>query len=229
MIQKIFHRSAAGRIIRPVLVLLILLFAATAHGRTVTDHTGRKVQVPDAPERVVSLAPSITEIVYSLNSQHRLAGVTRYSDYPEEAQKLPSVGSYVSLDLEKIVSLKPDLCIAIKDGNPLRIVRRLEEMGIAVYAVNPRDLDSVMQTITDMGKILGAEQRAEEVVSDMDQRMAAVGKKVETVSDRPGVFFQIGVDPIVSAGSNTFINELIQKAGGRNLAGGHPGYPRYSV
>lgn len=219
----------AGRKIRPVIFLFFLLSACFVHAETVMDHTGRKVRVPDDPDRVVSLAPSITEIVYSLDSQQRLVGATQYSDYPAEAGELPSVGSYVYLDLEKIVSLKPDLCIAIKDGNPLSIIRRLEQMGIAVYAVNPRDLDSVMQTISDIGTILGAEQRAAEVVSDMDQRMAEVSKKVDSVSHRPGVFFQIGVDPIVSAGSNTFINELIQKAGGRNLAGGHPGYPRYSV
>jgi iron complex transport system substrate-binding protein len=219
----------AGRKILPLIFLFFLLGAGFVHAEMVMDHTGRKVRVPDDPKRVVSLAPSITEIVYSLNSQQRLAGATQYSDYPAEAGNLPSVGSYVYLDLEKIVSLKPDLCIAIKDGNPLSIIRRLEEMGVAVYAVNPRDLDSVMQTITDIGQILGAEQRAGEVVSDMHQRMAGVSKKVDSVSDRPGVFFQIGVDPIVSAGSNIFINELIQKAGGRNLAGRHPGYPRYSV
>jgi iron complex transport system substrate-binding protein len=223
------NTKPAGRKIRPVIFLFFLLSAGFVHAETVMDHTGRKVRVPDDPDRVVSLAPSITEIVYSLDSQQRLVGATQYSDYPAEAGELPSVGSYVYLDLEKIVSLKPDLCIAIKDGNPLRIIRRLEQMGIAVYAVNPRDLDSVMQTISDIGTILGAEQRAAEVVSDMDQRMAEVSKKVDSVSHRPGVFFQIGVDPIVSAGSNTFINELIQKAGGRNLAGGHPGYPRYSV
>jgi len=223
------NTKPAGRKIRPVIFLFFLLSAGFVHAETVMDHTGRKVRVPDDPDRVVSLAPSITEIVYSLDSQQRLVGATQYSDYPAEAGELPSVGSYVYLDLEKIVSLKPDLCIAIKDGNPLSIIRRLEQMGIAVYAVNPRDLDSVMQTISDIGTILGAEQRAAEVVSDMDQRMAEVSKKVDSVSHRPGVFFQIGVDPIVSAGSNTFINELIQKAGGRNLAGGHPGYPRYSV
>ncbi|MBA2880762.1 iron complex transport system substrate-binding protein [Desulfosalsimonas propionicica] len=219
----------AGWKIRRLIFLYFLLGAGFVHADMVMDHTGRKVRVPDDPVRVVSLAPSITEIVYSLNCEQRLVGATQYSDYPAEAGNLPSVGSYVYLDLEKIVSLKPDLCIAIKDGNPLRIIRRLEEMNIAVYAVNPRDLDSVMKTISDIGKILGTEQRAGEVVSDMDQRMAAVSKKVDSVSHRPGVFFEIGVDPIVSAGSNTFINELIQKAGGCNLAGGHPGYPRYSV
>ncbi len=212
-----------------LIFLTLILFTGPGHAETVTDHAGRRVEIPQNPGRIVSLAPSITEIVFSLGCQQRLVGVTEYSDYPEGARSLPSVGTYVYLDLEKIVSLKPDLCIAIKDGNPLGTIRRLEEMGIAVYAVNPRDVDSVMASISDMGKILGAQEPAREVVSDMQQRLAAVRKKVEGISHRPKVFFQIGMDPIVSAGSDTFIHELIKRAGGRNLAGGHPGYPRYSV
>ena len=84
------------------------------------DQLGRKVVLSDNPMRIVSLAPNITEIVFALGQEHRLIGVTRYSDFPPEAKQIPSVGSYVNLDLEKIVSLKPDLCIATKDGNPQR-------------------------------------------------------------------------------------------------------------
>ena len=82
------------------------------------------VSLPDDPKRIVSLAPSITEIIYGLSQEHRLAGVTRFSDFPPEAAKLPKVGSFVRLDLERIVALKPDLCIATKDGNPRAVVER---------------------------------------------------------------------------------------------------------
>jgi iron complex transport system substrate-binding protein len=78
--------------------------------------------LPDNPQRVVSLAPNITEIIFALGREHRLKGVTMYSDYPDAAQKLPKVGSYVRLDLEKIVALRPDLCIAVKDGNPKEVI-----------------------------------------------------------------------------------------------------------
>ena len=112
------------------------------------DEFGRKVNIPDDPKRIVSLAPSITEIIFALNQEGRLKGVTQFSDFPPEALKLPSVGSYVHLDLEKIVSLKPDLCIATKDGNPIKIIERLENLHIPIYVVNPKNLESVMKTIS---------------------------------------------------------------------------------
>ena len=122
-----------------------------ANARCVTDQLGRMVSLPDDPKRIVSLAPSITEIIYGLGQEHRLAGVTRFSDFPPEAAKLPKVGSFVQLDLERIVALKPDLCIATKDGNPRAVVERLESLQVPVYVVNPRDLDSVMETVIEIG------------------------------------------------------------------------------
>ncbi|MCF8025564.1 MAG: cobalamin-binding protein [Desulfobacteraceae bacterium] len=195
----------------------------------VTDNAGRRVNVPEQPHRVVSLAPSITEMVFAVNRGDRLVGVTEYSNYPEAARQIPSVGSYVYLDLEKIFSLKPDLCIAIKDGNPIGVVRRLEELNIPVFAVNPRDLESVMTALSDIGALLGAREKADEILADMKNRINRVRQKVEGISCRPGVFFQIGVSPIVSAGTNTFIHELIVEAGGRNLAADNTGYPRYTT
>ncbi|MFW5854671.1 MAG: helical backbone metal receptor, partial [Thermodesulfobacteriota bacterium] len=86
------------------------------------DQTGRTIAVPEDPRRVVALAPSITEIVFALDQEGRLVGATRFSDYPAAARKLTKVGSYVRLDLERITALAPDLCIAVKDGNPIEIV-----------------------------------------------------------------------------------------------------------
>ncbi|MFW6333797.1 MAG: ABC transporter substrate-binding protein [Desulfosalsimonas sp.] len=216
------------RVFLAVLAFLVICVAAP-RAEEVTDHAGRKVDVPSDPERVVSLAPSITEMVFAVKRGHRLAGVTMYSNYPPEAKDIASVGSYVSLDLEKIVSLDPDLCIAIKDGNPIEVIRRLENFGIPVYAVDPMDLDSVMETISDIGKLLGGKQEAHKVISEMKERISEVEKAISGTSQRPGVFFQIGVDPIVSAGADTFIHELITRAGGRNLAGENRGYPRFST
>lgn len=155
-------------------------------------------------------------------------GVSRFSDYPEAARELPKVGSYVHLDLERIVALEPDLCIAIKDGNPKNVVDRLETLGIPVYAVNPQSLETVIDTIRTLGKLLNAESHAQILAAGLEQRIAWTDEKVSRASARPGIFFQIGVAPIVSAGSGTFINEIIERAGGRNLAAGATGYPRFS-
>ncbi len=192
------------------------------------DEFGRKVNVPDDPRRIVSLAPSITEIIFALNQEGRLKGVTQFSDFPPEAVKLPSVGSYVHLDLEKIVSLKPDLCIATKDGNPIKIIERLENLHIPIYVVNPKNLESVMKTISGIGRIIHAEGRAKTIVGEMQSRVSHVKAIVAKASDKPRVFFQIGISPLVSAGTPTHIHELISLAGGTNVSEGPVPYPRFS-
>lgn len=214
-----------------IAILLSGFFFPTTHTyalKILTDQMGRKVAIPDNPIRVVSLAPSITEIVFSLDQGNRLAGATRFSDYPEAAKKLPRVGSYVHLDLEKIVSLKPDLCIAIKDGNPKIVVDRLDSLNIPVYAVNPKDLKTVMETITEIGNLLNAGEEARSVVKNMESRIQRVKTRLANVTYRPRVFFQIGIAPIVSVGTHTFAHELIELAGGNNLSKGPIPYPRYS-
>jgi iron complex transport system substrate-binding protein len=203
-----------------------MVFAET---RSMTDQTGRVVDVPVSPKRVVSLAPSITEIVYDLKCGDLLKGATTYSDFPKAAQRLPKVGSYVYLDLEKIVSLEPDLCIGIKDGNPKELVLRLEGLGIPVYAVNPRSLDSIQSTVIEIGVLLHAEKTARQVAGEMRSRIETVRQLSSTAAHRPRVFFQIGISPIVSAGSDTFIHEMIEIAGGVNLAQPYTSYPRFST
>jgi iron complex transport system substrate-binding protein len=134
----------------------------------------------------------------------------------------------VDLDLEKIVALKPDLCIATKDGNPKAVVLRLESLGIPVYAVEPRDLASVMDTIIEIGRLLDVSDKAGRLVGTMRSRIEHVDFLVSKANHRPRVFFQIGVAPIVSVGTRTSIHELIVRAGGMNLGQGQVPYPRFS-
>lgn len=211
-----------------MIVGLVLGTSFPSSARMVVDQLGRPVNLPDDPQRIVSLAPNITEIVFSLGQQHRLVGATRFSDYPPATANLPKVGSYVYLDLEKIVGLKPDLCIAIKDGNPKAVVDRLEALNIPVYAVDPRDLESIIETVSEMGRLLGAQKTAEKLKADLRSRIQRVEKRVAQTPHRPRVFFQIGISPIVSVGKNTFIHGLIELAGGKNLAEGPMSYPRFS-
>ena len=202
--------------------------AAQSNAQTVTDQLGRDVYIPARPRRIVSLAPSITEIVFDLEQGQRLVGVSRYSDYPPQAAKLPKVGSYVRLDIERIVALNPDLCIATKDGNPRTVIDRLTSLNIPVYVVNPHNLDAILNTILEIGTILGARDKATTLTQHMHNRIRRVNARIAKVEYRPRVFFQIGVAPIVSVGAGTFIHELIKLAGGQNLAEGQVAYPRYS-
>lgn len=214
-----------------ILLLFIAVFVPAGpqpRAGNVTDQLGRNLSVPDNPQRIVALAPSITEIIFALDCGHRLKGVTQYSDFPPQASALPQVGSYVYPDLEKIVALQPDLCIAVKDGNPKNVADRLEAMNIPVYAVDPRNIETVADTIIRIGGLLNASEKAESIVRNMRLRVERVKSAAAKAAYRPGVFFQIGISPIVAVGTNTFIHELIVSAGGKNLSEGTVPYPRYS-
>jgi len=202
------------------------LFLTEADAKNVRDQTGRQVTLSDNPQRIVSLAPSLTEIVFAIGKQDCLKGVTRFSDFPPEAKKLPKVGSYKELELEKILALKPDICLAIEDGNPKDVINKLELLNIPVYIVNPKNINAVAETIIEIGELLNATEKAESVVQDMQSRIERIKNLAETADHRPGVFVQIGIAPIVSVGNDTFIHELITFAGGKNLTEGTTPYPR---
>ena len=182
----------------------------------------------EKPTRIVSLAPSVTEIVFALGEGHRLVGVTELCDYPPEAASIPKVGGFLRPDLERIVALKPDLCLAAWNGDPPDAMERLKNLGLPVRSVHPDNLDAVMDAIREIGRWLGSGQKADALAHEMRDRIGRVSSLVALAEDHPGVFFQIGVTPIVSVGSRTFINELITLAGGSNLAGGPLPYPRFS-
>jgi iron complex transport system substrate-binding protein len=203
-------------------------FTSMGLAREVTDFVGRQVTVPDSPVRVVSLAPSVTEIVFALGQAYRLKGVSQFSDYPPAARALYRVGSYVNPDLERIVALKPDLCIGTRDGNPKALVMRLTDLGIPVYVVAPRSLDSVIETVEKIGALLAAQGPARRLAASLRARIDRVAHRVAGIKRRPRVFIQIGVSPIVSAGSHTLINELIERAGGVNVVRSEAAYPRFN-
>ena len=221
-------QKAAATIIGMILLVVWCPIQANPL-RQVTDQTGRIVKVPVSPKRVVALAPSITEIIYALNQQEILIGVTQFSDYPKQAEHLAKVGSYVNLDLERIISLKPDLCIAIKDGNPKKIVDRLTQLGIAVYAINPLDIETMLESFERIGRLLNVEKGAQQLVADTRKKINLVRSLAAKAKRRPRVFVQIGISPIYSVGSRTFIHQLILLAGGRNVAEGNRMYPQFSM
>lgn len=223
MSMKLTRHYAAA-----LLMAATVLLTGNVAARQVTDGIGRQIRVPDNPVRVVALAPSITEIVFALGQEQRLVGIARFSDFPQQALRLPQVGSYIQPDIEKIVALNPDLCIAVKDGNPRVLADRLESLGIPVYAVDPLDLESIMTMVLQIGDLLKAGDRARIIVTGMKSRMDRVRERVVRAAHRPGVFFQIGISPIVSVGKGTFIHELINMAGGMNLCADYSAYPRLS-
>lgn len=207
---------------------LVLCLTCPALGLELHDQAGRLVRVPVKVQRIVALAPSITEIIYALGQEKKLVGVTQYSDYPEAAKGLPKIGSYVRLDLERIVALKPDICFGIREGNPKHQVEKIEALGIPVYIIDPRNAEGIMAAIKGMGAALGASGPAETLTQEMAKRIAKVSRLANTASSKPRVFFQVDAAPIITAGTNTFTHELITLAGGLNLGAGPVPYPRLS-
>lgn len=216
----------------PVLTLLSLLVVPSVPGqaatRLVQDQLGRALHVPEQPVRLVTLAASLTEIVFALGQGQRLVGVEQFSDYPEAAKVLPKVGSYINPDVERIVALRPDLVLAIKDGNPYHSVARLEGLGLPVYAVDPRNLQGVIATVAEIGALLDVKEVAELLAADLSRRWQRLLRLSARLHHRPRIFFQIGTTPIVAVGSHTFLDELITAAGGMNLSAGKIPYPRFS-
>lgn len=213
--------------------IFIFLFAficslSTVHAREIIDQVGRSVTLPDNPKRVVSLMPSVTEMVYDLGAGDLLVGATLYATSPHAASLLPRVGSYKHLDVEKIIRLQPDLCLAVRDGNPKHIVDKLVAVGVPVFVVDPRTLEEIKESVHFLGQVLGVHKNAEKIIADMDNRLSAIDNAVKRAKFSPKVFFQIDAAPIISAGSNTFIDRLIVRAGGINMANGPKPYPRYS-
>lgn len=209
-------------------LLLVGLTLQTGLLRPATAGGTESSILPTAPRRLVTLAPSLTEMVFAVGAGERLVGVDRHSDFPPEARQLPHVGSYIHPDVERVVALKPHLVLAVRDGTPPHLLARLKYVGIPVHVVDPRTLEAVIATIVEVGTSVGVPGKAAELAENLGRRLARIRNLASQARSRPRVFFQIGVAPLVSAGSHTLIDELIATAGGINVAADGPPYPRFS-
>lgn len=193
-----------------------------------TDDTGKKIVLSGPAKRVVSLAPANTEIIYALGGEEKLVGVTTYCDYPEEAKKKEKVGDFANPNVEKIISLKPQVVLAT-GGVQKGVVEKLTEFKIKVFVVDPKNFDGLFSDIQKIGKIIGKKGKAEKLVDDLKARVEEVKKKAHGLP-KPKVFFEIYSQPLMTAGKNTFINDMIEIAGGINIgAQAGVGYPQFSV
>lgn len=205
--------------------------AATGYPIELIDQAGNTVSIGHLPQKIVSLAPSNTEIVYALGLQDRLVAGTKYDDYPEEARSKPKIGGFSTVDIEKVVALAPDLVLAA-DTHKATVTPELSRLGITTLTLAPKNLDEVMAAITLVGRVAGAEDRAERLVNDMRTRIKAVTDQTDNLSasQRPGVFYLLWHDPMMTVGSKVIISELITKAGGSNIAAGlEDDYPAMSL
>ena len=194
----------------------------TAVAISLTDGLGRPVSLPAPAQRIVSLAPSNTEILYAIGAGEQVVGRDDFTNYPAAALELPSVGGSMNeYNLEQIVSLQPDLVLASELNTPEQ-VHALEELGLTVfYLSNPTDIEGAYGMLGTAAALTGREAETEQLIASLQARVAAVEEKVAGADSQPVVFYELdGSDPSKpwTAGPGTFIDMLIEMAGGRNAA-----------
>ncbi len=181
-----------------------------------TDDLGRTVLIKGTPQRIVSLSPSNTELVYALGLEDRLIGVTTYDNYPPAAKQKPQVSGFSTVDVEKVVSLQPDLILA-SAIHKTEVIPAFEKLGIPVLGIMAPNLVKLEADLNLIGTVTGKQAEADKLNKSIEQRIAAVETKTSGVS-RPRVFFVTWHDPLWTVGRDSMINDLIVKAGGVNIA-----------
>ena len=211
--------------------LFILIGASLSNpgALPIKDEVGREVSLLFPPKRIVSLAPNITEILFNLGLDEEIVGVSIHCNFPEKAKNRVQVGSYISLDFEKIISLNPDLIIATGAGNTRDMVDRLEKLGFKTYVIFPKNFDDILQSIGHIGQVTNREAQARVIIEGMRKRKQRVVELTRGLS-LPKVFIQIGEAPMVTVGKGSFADDLIRIAGGENIAGREKElYPRFGM
>jgi iron complex transport system substrate-binding protein len=201
---------------------------STRESHVVVDETGRHVTVPAEVRRIVSLAPNLTETIYALGAESRLAGDTDYCDVPADARAKPHVGSVISPSLEAIVGLKPDLVLATTTINRPETADALEHLGVPVYSTDPHTIDGLLAGIEHLAGILGVAQQGRELVARLQARLAAV-QTVLAGQPRSRVLFVVWDNPLISIGPHTFIADALRRAGAESVVETTQDWPHVSL
>jgi len=169
-------------------------------------------------QRIISLVPSVTETIFALAGEDRLVGVTTYCDYPEEAKKKQKVGDFSNPSIERIMFLRPDLVFATAPEQS-KIINKLKTLGIDVITVQPESYSEIIESIKEIGSLLGKEKRAEEILNGLEDDLKSLKRLVEKIKEKRKVYIELDCNPLFTVGKNSFLNELIELSGGENIAG----------
>lgn len=195
---------------------LLPFIAPPGQAQEVVDDEGRRITLAAPAERIISLAPSLTELLYAAGAGDKVIAVVEYSDYPEEAQSLPRIGRHDLLDMERILQLQPDLIVAWQSGNPRASINRLRELGLTVYTAEPKSLEAIPSHLERLAILAGSTDtgaRASREFSNALQELQI------NYSDKAPVrtFYQVWNSPLITAGGNELINDIIELCGGENI------------
>jgi iron complex transport system substrate-binding protein len=197
---------------------LAAIFCEPVHAQSISvvDDNQRTVTLSGPAQRIVSLAPSLTELLFVAGAGNRIVGVSEYSDFPPQAQGIPIVGRYDLLDMEAIVGFGPDLIVAWRSGNPQASVQRLIDLGFNVYVAEPRTLLSIADHIEKFATLAGTETTGQAASRYFREQLKILGDRYQDMSKVP-VFYQVWNEPLISVGGNELINDIITLCGGENI------------
>lgn len=181
--------------------------------RDIADDLGRKIKIPEKVERVVSLAPNLTENIFAVGAGDRLVGVTTFCNYPEEARKIQKIGDTMNPNMETIVALKPQIVFVSTASQIETFTKTLESQKITVFVTNPTSLEGVLSNLRQLGDIFGTQERTSILLNELQERIIAVDERAR---DKPKVktFVQISKEPLFTIGKESFLTEIIERAGG---------------
>ena len=237
--HRAYTEKAAVKFGLLIMVALLVLTSSCAQRRNqnsssitetreVTDEAGRRVRLPLKIERIVSLAPNLTEIVYIVGAGDRLVGDTEYCDYPQEAKGVAKIGDTMHPSIERIIALKPQVVLVSTASELEAFTKQLDQQKIAVYVTNPRSLDEVFLSITTLGDLFGNHDVAASIVTALRARAAAMEIAMRSVKPVK-VFYQVSGEPLYTIGREAYLTDLVRRAGGVSVTADVPGaFPRFS-
>ena len=209
-------------------ILTGMPFMANITPRTFVDDAGRKLYVAKAPQRVVSLAPSITEMLFALGLDEQVVGVTEFCDFPAGAAAKPKIG-YANPNLESLIALRPDLIVAPREFHRANVLAKLDELKIPVFLLEATSLENIFSHIHQLGRIFDRSPAAQAMTQAMRQRMAEISGRAEHLP-RTRVLYVINSQPLITVGPGSYIHQMIGLVGGINIASGaSSAYPRLTM
>lgn len=205
-----------------VLLILLVVFILEAQETIIKDDLGFAFTITSPPRRIISLAPNITETLFALGLGEKVVGVTRYCDFPEDALKKEKIGGMVDPNAEKIIALKADLIIGFR-GNPLTAIERLRNLNLPVFVLDAgTTIESTLSIVSKIGTVTHAEKRAELFVRSLRERYEKILAALRSVKQEPKVFLSLHGTGLWTCGKESFLNDLVNKARGVNIAGTIP-------
>lgn len=209
-------------------ILTGMPFMANLADRSFVDDLGRKIYLAKPARRIISLAPSVTEILFAVGLDAEIVGVTTFCDYPPQAKSKPKIGSSIP-NLEAVLGLKPDLVIGNQDFIRPDVLAKLDQLGVPVFLLAPKTIEDILGHIITVGRLAGHEKDARFVVDGMRERLVEIRHRMASVR-RVRVFYVVNTDPLISVGPASFIHQMLQEAGGDNIAArATAAYPKVSL